>query len=160
MDNVEKEFTELVKDYKQTIYTVCYFYSKDAEEVNDFFQEILINLWRGFPKFRGESNLKTWVYRVSLNTCTDEMRKKKRRVATIPLSLDVDFYQDEGEKSKQIQQLHERINRLNVFDKAVILLWLENMSYSDIADVIGISVAAVTTRLHRIREQLKAMSNK
>ena len=159
MDTIEKEFTELVKEHKRTIYTVCYFYSKDAEEVNDFFQEILINLWRGFPKFRDESNPKTWVYRVSLNTCTDQMRKKKRKVETIPLSLDIDLYADESDNSKQIQQLHARINRLNMFDKAIILLWLENMSYAEIGDVIGITPANVTTRLHRIREQLKAMSN-
>ena len=160
MESIEKEFNELVKEHKKTIFTVCYFYSKDADEVNDFFQEILINLWRGYEDFRGVSNIRTWIYRVSLNTCTDQMRKKKRRVSTIPLSIDVDLYNDDSDKSHQIQQLHERIGRLNVFDKAIILLWLENMSYSEIADIMGITVANVTTRLFRIKEQLKAMSNK
>ena len=95
-----------------------------------------------------------------LNTCTDQMRKKKRRVSTIPLSVDIDLYNDDSSKNQQIQHLHERIGRLNVFDKAIILLWLENMSYSEIADIMGITVANVTTRLFRIKEQLKAMSNK
>ena len=160
MESIEKEFNELVKEHKKTIFTVCYFYSKDTDEVNVFFQEILINLWLGYKNFRGDSNIKTWIYRVSLNTCTDQMRKKKRRISTIPLSIDVDLYNDDSDKSHQIQQLHERISKLNVFDKAIILLWLENMSYSEIADIMGITVANVTTRLFRIKEQLKRMSNK
>ena len=68
---LEREFTRMVKEHRKTIYTVCYFFSKDADEVNDLFQEILINLWKGFPKFRGESSHKTWIWRVSLNTCNN-----------------------------------------------------------------------------------------
>jgi RNA polymerase sigma-70 factor (ECF subfamily) len=150
----------MVKEYRKTIYTVCYFYSKDSEEVNDLYQEILINLWKGFEKFRGESSLKTWIWRVSLNTCNNQERKKKSSVQTIPLSIDIDLYNDDDVQSKQIQMLYDRINRLDVFDRAIILLWLENMNYQDIADVVGISLSNVTTRLFRIKEQLKSMSNK
>ena len=150
----------MVKEYRKTIYTVCYFYSKDTEEVNDLYQEILINLWKGFEKFRGESSLKTWIWRVSLNTCNNQERKKKSSVQTIPLSIDIDLYNDDDAQSKQIQMLYDRINRLDVFDRAIILLWLENMSYQDIADVVGISLSNVTTRLFRLKEQLKSMSNK
>ena len=150
----------MVKEYRKTIYTVCYFYSKDTEEVNDLYQEILINLWKGFEKFRGESSLKTWIWRVSLNTCNNQERKKKSSVQTIPLSIDIDLYNDDDVQSKQIQMLYDRINRLDVFDRAIILLWLENMNYQDIADVVGISLSNVTTRLFRIKEQLKSMSNK
>ena len=159
MDNVEFEFTKIIEQQKKTIYTVCYFFSKDADEVNDLFQEILINLWNGYKSFRGESEIKTWVWRVSLNTCNTQERKKKRRVQTIPLTMDVDLYNDTDVKSKQIQVLYNRINRLDVFDRAIILLWLENMSYQDIANVMGLTVANVTTRLFRIKEQLKSMSN-
>ena len=150
----------MVKEYRKTIYTVCYFFSKDTEEVNDLYQEILINLWRGFPAYRGESSLKTWIWRVSLNTCSNQERKKKSRIQTVPLSVDIDLYNDEDTNSKQIRMLYDRINRLDVFDRAIILLWLENMSYQDIADVVGISVPNVTSRLFRIKEQLKSMSNK
>ena len=69
MNNIELEFTKMVKEYKKTIYTVCYFFSKDTDEVNDLYQEVLINLWKGFESFRGESSVKTWIWRVSLNTC-------------------------------------------------------------------------------------------
>ena len=160
MKDIELQFTKMVKEYRKTIYTVCYFYSKDSEEVNDLYQEILINLWKGFEKVRGESSLKTWIWRVSLNTCNNQERKKKSSVQTIPLSIDIDLYNDDDVQSKQIQMLYDRINRLDVFDRAIILLWLENMNYQDIADVVGISLSNVTTRLFRIKEQLKSMSNK
>lgn len=160
MENIEFEFTKMVKKYKKTIYTVCYFFSKNKEEVDDLFQEILINLWNGFKKFRGESTLRTWIWRVSLNTCNGYERKKKRSVQAVPLSVDIDLYSDTDTHSKQIQMLYDRINRLDVFDRAIILLWLENMSYEDIANIVGITLPAVTTRLFRIREQLKNMSNK
>ena len=160
MKDIELQFTKMVKEYRKTIYTVCYFFSKDTEEVNDLYQEILINLWKGFEKFRGESSLKTWIWRVSLNTCNNQERKKKSSVQTIPLSVDIDLYNDDDVQSKQIQMLYDRINRLDVFDRAIILLWLENMNYQDIADVVGISLSNVTTRLFRIKEQLKSMSNK
>ena len=160
MKDIELQFTKMVKEYRKTIYTVCYFFSKDTEEVNDLYQEILINLWKGFEKFRGESSLKTWIWRVSLNTCNNLERKKKSSVQTIPLSIDIDLYNDDDVQSKQIQMLYDRINRLDVFDRAIILLWLENMNYQDIANVVGISLSNVTTRLFRIKEQLKSMSNK
>ena len=159
MDNTERKFTEMVKEYRKTIYTVCYFFSNDKEEVNDLFQEILINLWKGFKDFRGESDIKTWIWRVSLNTCSNQERKKKSCVQTVPLLVDIDLYHDEDENSKQIQMLYDRINRLDVFDRAIILLWLENMSYQEIANVVGITLSNVTTRLFRIKEQLKSMSN-
>lgn len=159
MDNKERAFTEMVSKYKKTIYTVCYFFSNDKDVVQDYFQEILMNLWKGFDGFRGESGLKTWIWRVSLNTCTNQERKKKRSVQTVPLSVDIDLYNDTDAHSKLIRQLYDRISRLDVFDRAIILLWLENMSYQDIADIAGISLSAVTTRLFRIKEQLKAMSN-
>ena len=159
MDNIEFEFTKMIKEHRKTIYTVCYFYSKDSDEVNDLFQEILINLWKGFSKFRGESSYSTWIWRVSLNTCNNQERRKKRSVETVPLSIDIDLYNDDDEKSRQIQMLYDRISRLEPFDRAIILLWLENMTYEDIAGIMGISLANVTTRLFRIKEQLKSMSN-
>ena len=149
----------MVKEYRKTIYTVCYFFSNDKDEVDDLFQEILINLWKGFKNFRGDCDIKTWIWRVSLNTCNTQERKKKSRVLTVPLLVDIDLYHDEDENSKQIQMLYDRINRLDVFDRAIILLWLENMSYRDIANVVGITLSNVTTRLFRIKEQLKSMSN-
>lgn len=87
MDSKELRFTELVEEYKKTIYTVCYFFSNDTDEVNDLYQEVLINLWQGFEAFRGESSLKTWIWRVSLNTCNNYERKKRHSVQTVIFRL-------------------------------------------------------------------------
>lgn len=134
-------------------------FSNNPEEVADLFQEILINLWKGFPKFRGESNLRTWIYRVSLNTCISYERKKSRRPDTLPLTMEINLFEDSDDDSRQVQMLRERISRLGPFDRAIVLLWLENMTYDEIGAIVGISAKNVSVRLVRIREQLKKMSN-
>ena len=133
-------------------------FSKDEDEVADLFQDILVNLWKGFSKFRGESNIKTWIYRVSLNTCISSERKKSK-MQTVPLSMDINLYEDTDEDSRQIQMLYNRINRLKPFDRAIILLWLDNLPYDEIAVIVGITVKNVSVRLVRIKEELKQMSN-
>jgi RNA polymerase sigma factor (sigma-70 family) len=157
MDKLQTEFAQIVRENKSTIYTVCYMFSKDSEEVNDLFQEVLINLWKGIGTFREQSNVRTWIYRVALNTCISDKRKKK--VTTVPLSVDIDLFDDKDEGSRQVRLLHDRINRLQPFDKAIVLLWLENISYDEIAAIVGITAKNVAVRLFRIKESLKNMSN-
>lgn len=155
----ETRFVQIVKEQKQAIYTVCYMFSKDKEEVNDLFQETLVNLWNGFETFRGDSNVSTWVWRVALNTCISSERKKQSRGETVPLTLDIDLYSDEDAKTLQVQMLHRRIGKLGLIDRAIILLWLEDMSYEEIGAIVGISAQNVGVKLFRIKEQLKQMSN-
>lgn len=157
METTEQEFTRLIGEHKSTIYTVCYMFSKDNEEVNDLFQEILINLWRGFAQFEKRSDIRTWFYRVALNTCISIDRKKKRRGKTIPLSMNIDLYEDNDADTRQVKQLYQRINRLAPFDRAIVLLWLEGISYDEIGDIVGISTKNVSVKLVRIREELKNM---
>ena len=157
MDNSEQLFSNLVREHKSTIYTVCYMFSKDNDEVADLFQEILIKLWKGFQSFEGRSDIKTWVYRVSLNTCISLDRKKKRRKKSDSLAMDINLYDDNDSDTRQVKQLYERINRLGVFDRAIILLWLEGIPYDEIADIEGISTKNVSVKLYLIREQLKNM---
>ena len=152
----ETDFERIVREHKSTIYTVCYMFSSDQDEVNDLFQETLINLWRGFNKFEGRANIRTWIYRVSLNTCISIHRKKKR-MKTLPLSMDINLFEDRDEDTRQIDLLRHRISLLQPFDRAIVLLWLENLSYDDIAAITGISVKNVSVKLVRIREQLKKM---
>ena len=156
---MELEFAQTVRKHKGTIYTVCYMFSNNPDEVADLFQEILINLWKGFPKFRGESNVRTWIYRISLNTCISSERKKSRMVETLPLTMDINLFSDSDDESKQVQMLRDRINKLGPFDRAIVLLWLENLSYDEIGAIVGISAKNVSVRLVRIKEQLKKMSN-
>ena len=156
MENIEKEFTRMVHEHKDTIYMVCYMFSKDSQEVQDLYQECLINLWKSISSFEGRSNIRTWIWRVSLNTCIS-MDRKKRRGDAFPLEIDIDLYNDTDHETKQIKMLHERINKLGPFDRAIIMLWLENMSYDEIGAIVGISAKNVSIRLFRIKEQLKQM---
>ena len=159
MDSLELDFARIVREHKGTIYTVCYMFSKDEEEVADLFQDILVNLWKGFAKFRGESSMRTWIYRVSLNTCISADRKKKRRGETIPLDMNINLFDDTNEDLKQVRMLQGRISRLGPFDRAIVLLWLENLSYDEIGAIVGISTKNVSVRLFRIKEQLKNMTD-
>ena len=159
MDNLELDFARIIREHKGTIYTVCYMFSKDEEEVADLFQDILVNLWKGFTKFRGDSSIRTWIYRVSLNTCISADRKKKRRGETVPLDMKINLFDDSAEDMKQVRMLQDRISRLGPFDRAIVLLWLENLSYEEIASIVGITVKNVSVRLFRIKEQLKKMSD-
>ena len=156
---MELEFAQTVREHKGTIYTVCYMFSNNPDEVADLFQEILINLWKGFPQFRGDSNVKTWIYRVSLNTCISSERNKNRKIETVPLTMDINLFSDSDDDTKQVQMLRDRINKLGPFDRAIVLLWLENLSYDEIGAIVGISAKNVSVRLVRIKDQLKKMSN-
>lgn len=159
MDSFEIDFARIVKEHKSTIYMVCYMFSKDEDEVADLFQDILVNLWKGFPKFRGDSSPKTWIYRVSLNTCISVERKKKRKGETVPLDMNINLYDDTAEDMKQVRMLQDRISRLGPFDRAIVLLWLENLSYDEIGAIVGITAKNVSVRLFRIKEQLRNMSD-
>lgn len=153
----EQEFARLVQEHKDAIYTVCYMFSKDQDEVNDLFQEVLINLWRGIDSFKGEAKMSSWIYRISLNTCISADRKKKR-LKTEPLDMDVNLYDDHDADVRQIQMLHKRVHKLRPFDRAIVLLWLEDLSYEEIGAIMGISSKNVSVKLVRIREELKRMN--
>lgn len=158
MTQLEQQFTKTVTEHKSTIYTVCYMFSQDADEVNDLFQEVLVNLWKGFESFEQRSDIRTWIYRVALNTCIS-LDRKKRRQATARLSMDINLFEDRDEDTRQVDLLHKRIAQLQPFDRAIVLLWLENLPYDEIGEIVGITAKNVSVRLYRIREQLK-QSNK
>ena len=149
------DFERLVMEHKSTIYSVCYMFVETRMEADDLFQEVLINLWEGFDGFRGDSALRSWVYRVSMNTCISYKRKK--RVKTVPLDLSPDVVGGDSNESRQTAQLHQRISKLEPVDRAIVLLWLENLPYDEIASIVGISPRAVGMRLVRIKEKLKSL---
>ena len=147
MNTTEQQFSQLVRDNRSTIYAVCYMFSNDADEVADLFQEVLVKLWNGYESFHGKSDVKTWIYRVTLNTCITIDRKKRSRRKAL-LSMDVDYFNSEEKSTAQVRMLHERIARLQPLD-----------SYDEIGDIVGLSAKNVSVRLARIRVQLKNMSN-
>jgi RNA polymerase sigma-70 factor (ECF subfamily) len=157
MNDQEKRFAQLVNEHKSTIYSVCYMFSQDEDEVNDLFQETLINMWKGIDSFRDESKISTWIYRVALNTCLLQERKKKKEVQKVPLTMDVNFFEDTDANATQVRQLHQRIGKLGLVDRAIVMMWLEDMSYDEIGAVMGITPQNVGVKLFRIKEQLKKM---
>lgn len=159
MNPKEQQFSQLVKENRSTIYAVCYMFSNDAGEEADLYQEVLVKLWKGFESFHDKSDIKTWIYRVTLNTCITIDRKKRSRKRAM-LSMDVDYFNSRERSTAQVRMLHERIARLQPLDRAIILLWLEQISYDEIGEIVGISAKNVSVRLARIRVQLKNMSNK
>lgn len=154
MEHNEQVFTDLVRRQRSTIYTVCYMFSKDQDEVNDLFQEVLIKLWQGWEKFRGDSDERTWVYRVALNCCISIDRKKKSK-KSLQIMDGVNLFDESDTNNLQTELLHNRIMKLQPFDRAIVLLWLEDLSYDEIGAIVGITAKNISVRLVRIREQLK-----
>ena len=156
----EHQFELLVREHKRTIYTVCYMFSHDKAEVDDLFQEILIRLWNGFDHYEGRSSARTWIYRVALNTAINQDKKERRRIETVPLTVDINPFEAEDPKSQQVRKLHDLISQLELIDRSLVLLWLEGIPYDEIGAIIGITPNNVGVRLARIKEKLISMSKK
>ncbi len=156
--NLKEQYTEMIKQNKDIIFKVCYIYA-EKDEIEDYFQEVLIQLWKSFPHFRGESKISSWIYRISLNTCISFVRKKKRNPFVKKLSLDIDVFDEGNEKAQQLEELYKLINQLNKLEKSIILLWLEEVPYEEIASITGLSLSNVGVKISRIKEKLKQMSN-
>lgn len=157
---LEERFVGLIDRYKQVIYKVCLIYAYDDDVLNDLYQEVLLNLWTAFPRFRNECKESTWIYRVALNTCISYIRKESSRLPTISLSIDMDsVLAEEDEHGRLLRRMYQMIRRLDKPERAILMLWLEDKSYEEISDVMNISKANVGMRLMRIREKLRKMSD-
>jgi len=158
MEEEKKQFVNLIEQNKALIYKFCYMYANETETPDDLFQEVVINLWKSFPDFRGESKIQTWMYRISLNTCITFLRKSGKRPKTQALTDEQLEYTESGDMSS-IKVLYSLINKLNAFEKAIILLYLEDRSYDEIAQIVGITKSNVGVRISRIKEKLSQMTN-
>lgn len=158
MRNNEQAFLELTERYKRMIYKVCYMYASDKEPVGDLFQDVILNLWKAFPSFRGESSEETWIYRVALNTCITQLRKQSKKPTMTPLTVDVENLTDTND-DRMLRELYRLIRQLNTVEKAIILLYLEDKPYEEIASLIGITKSNVGVKISRIKEKMKQMSN-
>lgn len=155
-------YMDLIDGNRQVIDKVCYMYAEDADHFKDLFQEVTANIWTGMDKFRGESSVTTWIYRIALNTCVTYFRRNKRHASSLPLDsiAEVADNESDGEHQRLLREMYELIGRLGRLDKAIVMMWLDEYSYDDIATVTGLSRTNVGSRLHRIRLQLIKESNK
>lgn len=151
-------FSRLVSDYDGVIRKVCYFYARDVDDFNDLHQESLVNLWRGYARFRGEARLSTWIYRVCLNSCISYFRRNRKIDSTVSIDNHPELVDDSGEKAEMLRQMYGLINRLGDSDKAVILLWLDEHPYEEIAAIMDIPRNTVASRIRRAKEKLVALN--
>lgn len=156
---MEREFLHLINVHRGIIYKVCTLYVRDKIAREDLFQDILVQLWRSFPSFKGNSQVSTWMYRVALNTAISQFRKDVKQPERLPLSredFEIPDLADETDNERR-SMLKQAIDQLNEIEKALILLYLEEKSYSEISAIVGLTVTNVGVRLNRIKSKLEKL---
>ncbi|MDF9831581.1 RNA polymerase sigma-70 factor (ECF subfamily) [Parabacteroides sp. PF5-6] len=154
---MEKEFLRMIREHNGIIYKVASIYADKENVLDDLYQEVVLNLWKSFPTFRNESAYSTWIYRIALNTCISFFRKSSRKPMYVELSPDLRVATEDN--SFYVNELYALINQLNKLERALIFLYLEDRPYKEIADILGITPTNVSTKINRIKEKLKKMSN-
>lgn len=156
--NQESAFIELIQKNERVIYKACSFYVSDEHPLSDLYQEVVYNLRKSFSKFRNESSESTWIYRIALNTCISGMRKEKNRLEYVSLTGGYDCIAESDSIEENIKEIYTLIRQLKTIERAIILLYLEERSYSEIADITGLTVSNVVVKLTRIKDKMRKMS--
>lgn len=159
---LEHNFVELLEKHQNIVHKVCRIYTNNQDEHNDLFQEITIQLWKAYPKFRGDSKFSTWMYRVGLNTAITLYRKNKRRIRTeefdaFQFIITAEAYDDSEEQ--QLKLMYKAVHQLNDIDKALVFLYLEDKGYKEISETMGISEVNARVKMNRIKTKLKTILN-
>jgi len=159
---VEDNFVTLLEENQNIVHKICRLYTNNRDQHNDLFQEITIQLWRAFPKFRGDSKFSTWMYRVGLNTAITLYRKSKRTVQTqdfdtVMFRISSQEYDDTVEQ--QLKLMYSAVKELNDIDKALVFLYLEDKSYSEISETLGITEVNARVKMNRVKKKLKKILN-
>lgn len=161
MESKEAEFTKLIESNQGIVHKVCRIYSDTPEAHEDLFQEIVLQLWKSFDSFKGDSKFSTWMYRVGLNTAITLIRKKYKNIPTTSIDsqsyFDVKASEYDEEKEERLKMLYTAIKKLNDVERALVLLYLEDMPYKDIAQTLGITEVNARVKMNRAKEKLKEM---
>jgi RNA polymerase sigma factor (sigma-70 family) len=158
----ERNFVELLQKHQNIVHKICRLYTNDADAHKDLFQEITIQLWKAYPKFRGDSKFSTWMYRVGLNTSITLYRKSLRRVESQrldPIAYKLSYEDYDNTKDEQLKLIYAAVHQLNDIEKGVIFLYLENKNYKEISETLGISEVNARVRMNRIKTKLKNQLN-
>lgn len=154
-EKLTDKFLELVEENKKLIYKVSHMYCDNIIDKRDLFQEIIVNLWKAYPNFRGNSKVSTWVYRISINTAISWFRDYVKKNNNIVYTNVIPQLQDDSAIDELYDQLYSAIGTLGKLDKAIILLQLDGYSYDDISEIIGLTKTNVATKINRIKLKLK-----
>jgi len=159
----QEEFLKLIAEHQDLIRKVAAIYHKNKVDQEDAFQEILVNLWQAYPTFRGESKFSTWLYRVALNTVISGFRKVSNKVrrnqSEVPITDEL-LGPSEQDLSEEIECLYRAIDHLSDIEKAIIMLYMEEKTYDDIAEIMGMTRTNVGVKISRIKKKLKKLYNK
>jgi len=151
---------ELLEKYQGILHKVCYLYCNSEEDKRDTFQEIVFQMWKSFYTLKDKTKFSSWIYRIAINTAISRLRKEKRQPYKENIS-DLGLQIQEQETSENIRErvdyLHKAIEKLSEIEKAIIMLHLDEKSYDEISEIIGISKSNVGVKLHRIKAQLKKL---
>lgn len=157
---MSKDFVNsFVEQNMGLIMHLCRAYSRDEESLKDLVQEVTLQLWRSHKSFKGNSQLSTWVYRVTLNVCLSHSKRMKRNPETVPLEGKHNPSESEDPEKEQIEKLYAGIKQLKESDRAIILLYLEDKSYKEMSDILGITVTNVGVKVNRLKDKLKQLIN-
>ena len=157
----QEEFVRQVQTNQGIVQKICRLYCQTQPDREDLFQEIVVQLWKNVPKFQGQAKFTTWMYRVALNTAISDFRKKKR---TPPVSdaafalLDEKSEPAEVNKEEQFNTLYAAISHLPEIDKAIVMLYLEDKSYEEMEDILGITSNNLRVKMNRVREKLRHLT--
>jgi RNA polymerase sigma-70 factor, ECF subfamily len=157
----QTEFVQLIRDNNGLILKVCNLYAANVQDRQDLYQEIVIQLWRAIPKFRRESKLTTWMYRVALNTAISDYRKQKRALSTAELDLftkDIEDQHEQSDKEEKLKSLYAAINHLSEIEKAIVMFYLEDKPYDEMEDILGINQNNLRVKMNRIKEKLRQLT--
>jgi RNA polymerase sigma factor (sigma-70 family) len=157
VETKEKHFLQLLNENKGILFKICKIYEDDADDRNDLLQEMTLQLWLAFDSFRGESKFSSWMYRVALNTAIVFFKKQKRRPDNEQLPGNFEQIDDDlnSEKEEQLALFYKAVQQLDKVEKALIYLYMENQTYEEIADNLGITALNARVRLNRIKNKLK-----
>ena len=159
---LEHSFVELLEKNQRIVHKICRLYTNDDEAHNDLFQEITIQLWKAYPKFRGDSKFSTWMYRVALNTAITLYRKSKRSIKTQDfetISFKITSEEFDDTEEKQLALMYSAVKELNDIDKALVFLYLEDKNYREISETLGITEVNARVKMNRIRGKLRTILN-
>lgn len=155
--SLEQEFQNLIAREIGTISKICFSYAGSVAEFDDLRQDALINIWRGLKSYRGEATRRTWLYRVTVNSCLTTIRRESRhRHERLDKLYDMVYTDDAGREA--LETLHSIIGTLGMQEKAIILMWLDEFNYDEIAEAMGLNRNTVATKIRRIKEKIKKSS--
>lgn len=156
-ESQKKEFTELIEKNQGIIFKVSGMYCDDETCRKDLFQDILLQLWKSYPTYNGQSKFSSWMYRVALNTAISQFRKDKKSspdfIQEIPLNITAE--ESYNEKEERAEILHKAISKLSKAEKSVIILYMDDCPYNEISEITGISVSNVGVKINRIKKKLQ-----